>query len=48
MMTDSEKLALMETRLKKLKNKPVNMVKSTGVVRKLTRQVRNMKNRMSE
>ena len=39
-MTNSEKLALMETRLKKLKNKPVNIVKSTGVIRKLTRQIR--------
>ena len=47
MMTDSEKLALMETRLKKLRHNPKN-VKCPGVVRKLTRQVRNMKNKVSE
>ena len=46
-MTDMEKLALMETRLKKLKNKSVNMVKSNGVVRKLSRQVRNLRNKIN-
>lgn len=47
MMTNSEKLALMETRLKKLRNNPKN-IKCPGVVRKLSRQVRNLKSKENE
>lgn len=40
-MTSTEKLSLMKNRLSSLKNTPKN-IKCPGVVRKLTRQVRNM------
>lgn len=40
-MTSTEKLNLMKNRLSSLRNTPKN-IKCPGVVRKLTRQVRNM------
>ena len=41
MITKEEKLAIMKDRLKKLNGSPKN-IKCGGVVRKLTRQVRNL------
>jgi len=40
-MTKSEKWTLAASRLQRLKNRPQN-IKCPGVVRKLTRQVRNL------
>lgn len=42
-MTNIEKIALMENRLMTLKERSKN-IKSGGVVKKLSRQLRNMKN----
>lgn len=45
-MTDTERLNLMKNRLANLRNTPKN-IKCPGVVRKLTRQVRNMEASMN-
>lgn len=42
-MTSTERLNLMKDRLGRLQNSPKN-IKCPGVVRKLSRQVRNMEN----
>lgn len=46
-MTNSEKLALMEERLSKLKESPKN-AKAPGVVRALEREIRNLKRKMGD
>ena len=43
MITREQKLAMMKDRLKKLNESPKN-IKCGGVVRKLTRQIRNLEN----
>lgn len=42
-MTNTEKIALLENKISKLDGSPKN-IKSPGVVRKLKRQLRNLKN----
>lgn len=45
-MTTEQKLAIMKDKLNKLENSPKN-IKCPGVVRKLTRQVRNLENSLA-
>ena len=40
-ITKEEKIAIIKDRINRLENKPINLQKCTGVLRKLYRELRN-------